>query len=103
MNISVCGIDCDIAGIECNKNNEEFFIEPCKGCNAVEGRIFWTQYLGLDTCPIYHCCVDEKQLAHCGQCTDLPCEIYFNTKDPSIPDDIFKQKIYERTELLKKL
>jgi hypothetical protein len=103
MNISICGIDCDIACIECNKNNEEFFENPCKGCNEVKGKLFWTQYLGLDTCPIYNCCVHEKQLDHCGKCTELPCAIYFNTKDPSISDEEFKQSIQERVDLLKTL
>ncbi len=40
MNISVCGIDCDIACIECNKSNEEFSAEPCKSCNVAKGSIF---------------------------------------------------------------
>ncbi len=46
--ISVCGIDCAVACIECNKNFEELQQNPCKGCNAVKGKIFWTKFLGLD-------------------------------------------------------
>jgi len=101
--ISVCGIDCAIACEECNKIHEEFFNNPCKGCNDMEGKIFWTKYLGLDTCPMYHCCVNEKQLKHCGQCAELPCEIYFNTKDPSLSDKEFKQGIQDRVKILKNL
>lgn len=101
MDISVCGIDCAVACIECNEQNEEFAASPCKGCNGMEGKLFWAQYMGLDTCPIYHCCVNEKQLRHCGECTELPCSIYFNTKDPSIPDEMFEQSIRNRVEILK--
>lgn len=103
MDVSVCGIDCDVARIECNKHNEEFAVEPCQGCNAVKGKLFWAQYMGLDTCPIYNCCVNEKQLEHCGKCDELPCSIYFNTKDPSIPDDVFQQSILERAKILKSI
>jgi hypothetical protein len=102
-NISVCGIDCAIACEECNKMNEEFFNSPCKGCNAIEGKLFWTKYLGLDTCPIYNCCANEKQFSHCGECAELPCSIYFNTKDPSIPDERFEENIKERVNILKNL
>jgi hypothetical protein len=38
MNISVCGIDCDIACVECNK----YLDSPCKGCNEAKGRLYWT-------------------------------------------------------------
>ena len=103
MNLSICGIDCDVVCVECNKYNEEFAIEPCKGCNAMRGKLFWTQYIGLDTCPIYNCCVNEKNLAHCGKCEELPCSIYFNTKDPSISDDVLEQSIKERTNILKSI
>jgi hypothetical protein len=102
-NLSVCGIDCTIACEECNKHNEAFFNNPCKGCNAMEGKLFWAKYLGLDTCPIYHCCMNEKQLKHCGQCSELPCEIHFSTKDPSMSDEQFEQSIKERVDVLKNL
>lgn len=98
-NISICGIDCDIACVECNK----YLDSPCKGCNEAKGRLFWTKYMGLDVCPIYNCCVNVKQLENCGKCDKLPCEIFFSTKDPSISDELFKQMIQERVDLLKTL
>jgi len=103
MDLSVCGIDCAVASIECNKHNEEFAQKPCRGCNAEQGRLFWTKYLGLEVCPIYKCCVNEKQFNHCGQCADLPCEIHFSTKDPSISDEVFEQSIRDRVDVLRKL
>jgi len=99
--ISVCGIDCAVACEVCNKSNPEFAEKPCRGCNAEEGKLFWTKYLGLDTCPIYQCCVNEKQFRHCGECPQLPCSIYFNTKDPSISEEEHQKKIQERVEMLK--
>ena len=101
--ISVCGIDCAAVCQECNKNNAEFTDKPCKGCNEAKGKLFWAKYLGLDTCPIYHCCVNEKQLRHCGECGQLPCDIYFNTKDPSYSDEEHRKAIEKRVEVLKML
>ncbi|MDR1740217.1 MAG: DUF3795 domain-containing protein [Bacteroidales bacterium] len=99
--ISVCGIDCAVACIECNKNFEELQQNPCKGCNAAKGKIFWTKFLGLDTCPIY-ACVENKQLAHCGQCPDLPCSIW-QQKDPSMSDEQHEQGIKDRIAVLRTL
>ena len=101
-NISVCGIDCAIAGLECNKNNEEFIQTPCKGCNDAKGKLFWTKYLNLDVCPIYSC-VKAKRLNHCGECEQLPCNVYFGTKDPSLSDEEHQQYIKDRVETLKAL
>jgi len=99
MDLSVCGIDCQEACIECNKHLQE----PCKGCNAIKGEIFWTQYLGLDTCPIYNCCINEKHYNNCGECDKLPCEIYFSTKDPSTTDEEFLESIKVRANTLKQV
>ncbi|MDR0437048.1 MAG: DUF3795 domain-containing protein [Bacteroidales bacterium] len=101
-NLSVCGIDCSIACVECNSSHEELQKNPCKGCNAEKGQIFWTKFMGLDTCPIYSCAT-EKQLTHCGKCTELPCNIYFEMKDPSISDERHQQGIMDRVEVLKNL
>jgi len=99
--ISVCGIDCAVACIECNQH-EALKDNPCKGCNAAQGKIFWTQFFNMDVCPIYKC-VKEKQLAHCGKCPEIPCDIYFSTKDPSMPDDVFQKAIQDRVNILKSI
>lgn len=96
--VSVCGIDCSVACIECNK----YLDTPCKGCNEEKGRLYWTKYLGLEVCPIYNCCVNIKGFEDCGRCENLPCEIFFSTKDPSISEELFQEKIKERVDLLKK-
>jgi len=96
--ISVCGIDCAVACEECNKH-EELRDKPCKGCNALEGKVFWTAMFGMDACPIY-ACVKEKRLKHCGQCEQLPCNIYFDMKDPCTTDEQHQQGIKDRVEIL---
>jgi len=99
--ISVCGIDCAVMCVECNKF-EELQNNPCKGCNAIEGKVFWAKMFDLDVCPIYACAKD-RQLKHCGECESLPCNIYADMKDPSMSDEQHQQSINERVEVLKNL
>ena len=99
--ISVCGIDCAVMCEECNKH-EDLKNNPCKGCNALEGKVFWLKYFNMDICPIYSC-VKEKQLAHCGECAQLPCNIYFEMKDPASSDEQHQQSINDRVKILKSL
>jgi hypothetical protein len=82
---------------------EHYPDQTCSGCNAVEGKLFWTKYLNLDTCPIYNCCRNEKKLTHCGECAELPCQIYFATKDPMQSDEVHQKNIGERVAVLKGL
>jgi hypothetical protein len=77
--------------------------QSCTGCVAAEGKIFWTQFMNLDTCPIYDCCRNEKKLTHCGVCAELPCQIYFATKDPTMTEEAHLKSIEDRVVVLKKL
>lgn len=55
-----CGIDCKKC--ECaSKFN-------CPGCQACNGKMFWGE------CPIA-LCVIEKQIKHCGECSEFPCDL----------------------------
>jgi len=60
-NYSICGIDCDIC-----KYKEE---NGCKGCRicAPKGECIWG-----GRCELYDCAT-EKNLPHCGLCSDFPC------------------------------
>ena len=100
MKVSCCGIDCQKCMDALSIN---FPGQTCAGCNAVEGKVFWAAYLNLDTCPIYSCCRNEKQLAHCGECMELPCQIYFATKDPTLSDEEHQKSIEDRVTVLKSL
>lgn len=99
MIISPCGIDCQ----NCmNTIGDKFPGFSCAGCNAVEGKIFWTKFMNLDACPIYTCCKTVKMYDNCGQCTELPCAIFYSTKDPSLSDEEFQSGILERVAMLKR-
>lgn len=76
-NVSPCGVVCP----EC-----KFYPGDCAGCAAIEGKVFWLQYMGGDVCDIYQCCIHDKGLAHCGLCAELPCNRY-DQKDPTMSDE----------------
>lgn len=91
LNCSVCGVDCT----KCN-----LLGDTCKGCDSVQGKVFWSVHFG-GICPIYDCVVNKKQLASCAECSDLPCDIYFATKDPSMTDEEHTAGIKARVDILK--
>lgn len=72
---SPCGAVC----VECPR-----FPRACRGCRAIKGKVFWLQYTGHETCPIWQCCKDGKR-KDCGGCPELPCTRFM--KDPSISDE----------------
>ena len=72
---SPCGAVC----VECPQ-----FPRACRGCRAIKGKVFWLQYTGHETCPIWQCCKDGKR-KDCGGCPELPCTRFM--KDPSISDE----------------
>ncbi len=62
---SYCGIQCD----KC-EYREKF---NCSGCLATKGRPFWTKKEG-NPCEVAACCI-SKDLKHCGECNEFPCEL----------------------------
>jgi len=58
-----CGTYCK----ECSFKEEY----DCKGCEEMLGKVFWGE------CDIYKCS-NEKNLEHCGNCADFPCEMLSN-------------------------
>ena len=91
MNYSPCGIDCD----QC-----EYFRE-CGGCHAIEGKPFYLKDFGLDVCPMYDCPVNKKGYGTCAECPELPCQTYYDCKDPSMTDEEHINSINERVKGLK--
>ena len=92
--ISCCGIICS----ECKA-----FPKRCKGCPQEKGQIYWLQYVEKDCCPIYQCCVNEKQLKHCGECESLVCEKWREYIDPAMSEEECQKYEIARLELLKSL
>lgn len=89
--LSCCGSKC----AEC-----EFFGTMCQGCNASLGKVFHAPK--GKACPIYECSINRKKLKGCGACSNVPCDIWRKTKDPSFSDEEFEQNIRERIERLRK-
>jgi len=56
---SICGIDCDACKFKAEQG--------CKGCKAVQGRVFWGD------CDLYRCNAQKNQ-EHCGKCVQFPCD-----------------------------
>lgn len=61
MNLSSCGIDCDVCKFKVEQD--------CPGCYVVKGKPFWSNE---GTCDLYACAVG-KNLPHCGKCDEFPC------------------------------
>lgn len=73
----------------------------CPGCRKAEGKVYWAPYTGLDVCPIYHCCAMKSGYANCGQCSKLPCQLYYDTRDPSVSQEAHEADILLRVSHLK--
>lgn len=88
--VNRCGCYCD----ECNS-----FQKECKGCHEICGKVYWAEYIGEDTCPIFKCC-DEKKIDKCGRCSEIPCKKWYELKDPSLSDEEHLSSIDKRVKLL---
>jgi hypothetical protein len=88
---SCCGMVCS----ECKSYPNE-----CTGCPEMSGRAYWLHFVDTDCCPIYHCCIIEKQYNHCGKCESMPCEKWHQFNDPTMSDEKRKQINGQRIELL---
>jgi hypothetical protein len=45
--------------------------------------------------------VNKKGFKTCAECSELPCQIYYDWKDPSMTDEAHIQSIKDRVLLLK--
>jgi hypothetical protein len=89
--LCVCGACCD----DCPRHGSE-----CAGCEAIEGKVYWVQYIGADVCPVFKCARD-KVLNNCGDCSDIPCELWFSLRDPQLSEEEHYKSIEERVSALK--
>lgn len=93
MEISACGLFC---------NDCPFFNKDCKGCYNLKGSPFWTkQATKTGICPIYDCSINQKTYSNCGECNELPCQIYIQLKDPNITDKEHQESIQKRVKNLR--
>jgi len=94
INVGACGCicsDCRVYGVS------------CEGCHAIEGKACWLHEVGLDVCDFYECAVIEKGFAHCGECSEIPCDKFWSNKNPKWTEEQHKKIVEERVALLKGL
>lgn len=91
--VGVCGCICS----DCS-----LYDTSCKGCYAIKGVACWLHEVGLDVCDFYACCKD-KQLEHCGECKEIPCDRFWQNKNPKWTDEEHRQIVTSRVKLLKAL
>jgi hypothetical protein len=91
---AVCGLFCGTC---------EHLGEKCRGCGQQKGKPFWTAMMNVESCPLYSCCVNTKQLEHCGLCSELPCETFLQLRDPSLNDEEAEKALVARqNDLIKR-
>jgi hypothetical protein len=107
--ISVCGIDCkaystcDKCSSICKNMHSVFDLKkPCEGCNEIHEKILLSKHISLNICPIYECVIN-RHYQHCGNCEQLPCDLYYELKDPFINDFIHGLDIEHRVNTLKSM
>ncbi len=93
MILSACGLICD----EC-----EFYNKTCTGCINVKGSTFWAkEMMPSKVCPMYDCAVNRKGFKNCGGCSELPCQLFHNMKDPNSTEEEHNASIGIRVDRLR--
>ena len=94
MYLAPCG------SIYCEKCDSK---EQCGGgCRMCEGKPFYLSNFGVEVCPIFDCSVNEKGYVTCADCENLPCQLFYDWKDPSNTHEEHIQSMNERIKLLKR-
>ena len=89
LGLSCCGTDCAAC---------PFYANKCPGCNACAGEVPHAPQ--GKPCPIYACCVNQHRFATCAYCKELPCDVWRDTRDPSLSEQAFEQSIADRVARL---
>jgi hypothetical protein len=93
MLLSACGLICD----EC-----QFFNKSCTGCINVKGSTFWAkEMMPTKVCSLYDCSVNKKGYKNCGGCSELPCKMFRDMKDPNSTEEQHQQSLITRVAALK--
>lgn len=89
--VSVCGTDCSVC---------DCFGKICKGCSSCEGKVFHAPE--GKSCLIYDCVRNNRHMQNCGKCGEVPCKIWFDTRDPKFSDEEFNENVAMRVQALQK-
>ena len=90
--VGVCGCICS----DCTSFNSQ-----CEGCHSIKGMASWLDEVDLNVCDFDKCSVTDKNLKHCGECTDIPCNKFWDNKSPKLSEEEHKIIVEERVTLLK--
>ncbi len=90
LGLSVCGTDCSACPLHGNL---------CTGCNEACGRVFHAPE--GKPCPIYGCCANKHRFATCASCSQVPCDVWQATRDPSYTDEQFRKSVEDRAQALR--
>lgn len=93
MPLAPCGISCG--------EFEACKAAGCGGCHSIQGKPFFLKDFGVETCPLYDCPVNKKGFHTCAECSELPCQIHYNWKDPSMTEEAHINAINEKVKVLK--
>ena len=44
----------------------------------------------------------DAEVQNCGECGEIPCKLWFDTREPKFSDEEFKENIAMRVQTLKK-
>ena len=91
MLLSPCGADCESCTYHKN----------CGGCCTIKGKPFYLRDVGVEVCPMYDCPVNKKGYKSCAECPELPCQIFYDWKDPSMTDEAHINSIDKCVKALK--
>jgi len=93
MLISACGLVCS----DC-----PFFKKPCSGCFEVKGKPFWAKEATPNgVCQLFDCSLINHGYRSCGDCSELPCQMFLDLKDPNISQKEHEKSIAKRIEILR--
>ncbi len=90
LGLTCCGTECEKCGA---------YGSLCQGCNEVGGKVFHAPE--GKACPIYQCSVSKNKYATCAACDNLPCQIWQDTRDPSLSQEQFDATVHDRVTNLK--
>ena len=87
-----------VCGVICETDCKAFKVE-CEGCNELKGKVSWASFYGQEHCPIYSCAL-AKGYGSCAGCSQVPCEIWYKTRNPEASDEEFAADIANRLKNL---
>ncbi|HOT03608.1 MAG TPA: hypothetical protein PK069_05465 [Methanolinea sp.] len=69
-------------------NNRDCRRNDSNGCTGIiPQKNIQDSVEGIEVCPVYDCCVNDRMLPHCGECPELICERFTRYRDPGMSEE----------------